>query len=177
MKIIVGSKNPNKIASVAELFSEYDVWINSEIEGVAAPSGVSDQPKSLEETITGAINRARAAFVNCDYGVGLESGLVAAPFTKSGYFDFCVCAIFDGEQIHLGVSSGFEYPPKIIQHIENNGGEIDDAVKAVGFDLRERVGYAEGMVGLLTRGRVTRKDHCQQAVRTALIHLENKDWY
>lgn len=54
---------------------------------------MSDQPKSLKETISGAMNRSRNAFSDCQFSFGLESGLMAVPFTKTGYMDVCVCVL------------------------------------------------------------------------------------
>src|SRR3989338_6992451 len=100
MKIIIGSKNPQKVAAVEEIIQDYDFLKNAAVDSVAAASEVSDQPLSLDETIQGAVNRACNAFKNCDYSIGLESGLMRVPQTKTGYMDFCACAIFDGERMH-----------------------------------------------------------------------------
>jgi non-canonical (house-cleaning) NTP pyrophosphatase len=84
MKIKVGTKNKAKVDSVVEIVEEYPHLKESVIEGISIASGVSDQPKSLEETINGAMNRAKGVFVDCDYGIGLESGLMSVPMSKSG---------------------------------------------------------------------------------------------
>ena len=113
MKTInIGTKNPQKIDAVKEVLIEYPDFKDSKINGIAADSKVSEQPKSMDETITGAINRAKNCFLNCDYSIGLESGLMKVPYTKTGYMDFTACAIYDGNKIHLGFSSAFEYPIK-----------------------------------------------------------------
>ena len=76
MRINSGSKNKIKIDALKEILFDYPYFKNAEIEAVEAPSGVDNQPKSLEETISGAMNRAKKAFANCDYSFGLESGLM-----------------------------------------------------------------------------------------------------
>lgn len=179
MNINVGSKNPQKVGAVEELAAVYDIWQGAEIVGFGVSSAVSDQPLSLEETVRGAINRAKAAFGEreCVYAVGLESGLMEIPYTKSGYMDFCACAIYDGANIHLGFSSCFEYPPKVVQLVKERGLEIDGAVRELGITDNPRIGYAEGMIGYLTQGRVSRKEYTKQSIQMALIHLENKEWY
>lgn len=78
-------------------------------------SSVSNQPKSLDETVRGAMNRALGSFVDCSYSFGIESGLMAVPNTKSGFMDVCVCAIYDGTEYHIGLSSAWE-APKQKQH-------------------------------------------------------------
>ena len=122
MKIIVGSTNKAKIEAVAEILKEYPHLAGAEVFGVSVESGVADQPMSLDETIAGAMNRARNAFKGCDYSIGLESGLMKVPNTKSGYMDFGACAIFDGEEFHLGLSSMWEFPDKRIMELIVDGG-------------------------------------------------------
>jgi non-canonical (house-cleaning) NTP pyrophosphatase len=40
----------------------------------------------------------------------------------------------------------------------------------------ENIGSEEGAIGILTKGRMTRKEYTKQALRTALIHLETFDF-
>lgn len=173
MKIKVGTKNKAKIDSVIEIMEEYPHLKDSEIEGVSTESGVSDQPKSLEETINGAINRAKNIFVDCDYSIGLESGWMSVHKTKSGYMDVCVCAIYDGRECHLGLSSAWEFPnPEITNLIMKDGLDTTQAINKVGMTTNKNIGSEEGAIGLLTKGRMNRKEYTKQALRTALIHLE-----
>src|SRR3954470_8175717 len=75
-RITVGSKNPVKLAAVRAVVVRLVDAVT--VEAVAVPSGVPDQPFGDEETIRGAIERARAARerLDADYGVGLEGGVV-----------------------------------------------------------------------------------------------------
>ncbi len=177
--VIVGSKNPSKVEAVRELLTEYPLFAGCNVTSVDVSSGVSEQPMSLAETVKGAINRAKAAYdeERGDYGVGIESGLVAVEQTITGYFDVSVCAIFDGKRIALGTSSMFEYPPTVIQKVLRDGDDISQAALKAGMTHHPKVGNAEGMVGILTKGRLPRKDYSKQAVRTALIAIENPDLY
>jgi inosine/xanthosine triphosphatase len=173
MKIIVGTTNAAKVAAVKEIVKEYAHLADATIESVKTESGVSDQPKSLQETIAGAMNRARSIFNNCDYSIGLESGLMEVPNTKSGFMDLCVCAIYDGKEFHLGLSSAWEFPdPKIMDLIVKGGMNMSEAINHVGLTSNADIGTAEGAIGLLTKGRMDRKEYTKQALRTALIHLE-----
>ena len=177
MKIKVGTKNKAKLDSVIEIIEDYPHLKNSEIEGVSTDSGVSDQPKSLEETINGAINRAKGIFLDCDYSIGIESGLMSVPMSKSGYMDVCVCAIYDGRECHLGLSSAWEFPdPSVTNLMINDGLDMSQAINKAGMTKNENIGSAEGVIGILTKGRMTRKEYTKQALRTALIHLETFDF-
>ncbi len=176
MKIKVASTNPQKIQAVKDLSLEYDFLKDSFIEGVSVPSGVSDQPKSLDETITGAKNRAKSAFEDCELSFGLESGLMNVPETKSGQMDVCVCAIYDGKEFHLGLSSAFEAPKRVTE-LMAEGMNMSDACFEAGLTDDKNIGSSEGLIGLLTKNKITRLEYTKQAVATALIHLENRDLF
>jgi len=177
MKIKVGTKNKAKVDSVIEIIEEYPHLKGGEVEGVSIPSGVSDQPKSLEETINGAMNRAKGIFVDCDYSIGIESGMMSVPMSKSGYMDVCVCAIYDGKECHLGLSSAWEFPDtSVTDLIMKEGLDMSQAINKAGMTKNENIGSEEGAIGILTKGRMTRKEYTKQALRTALIHLETFDF-
>jgi inosine/xanthosine triphosphatase len=172
MKFNVGSKNKAKVEAVAEILKEYPHLAGAQVDGVDAASGVSDQPKSLEETVAGAMNRAKAAFADCDYSIGLESGLMRVPETKTGFMDVCVSAIYDGKEFHLGLSSAWEHSG-IFDLVVNKGLDISEAANQLGLTHNPGIGAAEGAIGILTKGRLDRKAYTKQALRTALIHLED----
>ncbi len=176
MKIIVASLNKQKISAVEETIKDYPMFFEATVVGMEVSTGVSDQPKSLNETVQGAINRAKSAWGNCDYSIGIESGVVDVPFTKTGMMDTCVCAIYDGNEIHLGLSSAFE-PPKLVAKYMHEGMNMSDATFAAGLTENKKIGASEGLVGILTNGRLTRLGYTKQALTTALIHLENEHLY
>jgi inosine/xanthosine triphosphatase len=177
MKINIGSKNKNKIDALKEILKEYPDFLNAEVIFRDVDSGVSRQPKSLDETINGAINRAKNAFDECSYSFGLESGLMAVPKTKTGYIDVTTCVIFDGENFHLGMSSAFEYPIKVTKYVLENNENISDAFNKLGLTESNNLGSEQGAIGILTKNRLDRKGYTKEAIRTALVHLENKELY
>ena len=172
MKINVGSKNKAKVEAVEEILKEYPHLAGAQVEGIEVSSGVTDQPKSLDETVRGAMNRARGSFKDCDYSIGLESGLMKVPKTKTGHMDVCVCAIYDGNEFHLGLSSAWEHRA-IFDLVLTQGFDISAAANHVGLTNNPSIGAAEGAIGILTKGRLDRKEYTKQALRTALIHIEN----
>ncbi len=173
MKISIGSKNAAKIKALEEAIADYDFLKEAEIIPKEVSSGVSDQPKSLEETARGAMNRARIASENCDLSFGLESGLMHVPYSKSGFMDVCVCAIFDGKEYHLGLSSAFELPKAINKLMLEDNLDMSQACFKFGLTADPKFGTKEGAIGILTKGRVSRMAYTKQAIVTALIHLEN----
>ncbi|MFA7315375.1 MAG: inosine/xanthosine triphosphatase [Candidatus Paceibacterota bacterium] len=177
MKVIIASKNPNKISAVEEVLRESESFPELEILGNAVPSGVSEQPISLEETIRGAIQRAQSAYGDCMYSVGIESGLMEVPYTKSGYMNICVCVIHDGSVNHIGISSAFEMPTETTKLALKEGIMLDTAFKKLGHTDDDRIGYSGGISEIITKGRSNRKEYAKEAVRMALIHIENPDLY
>jgi len=176
MEIIVGSTNRAKVDAVSELLKDYPHLADARIKSVSTDSGVSEQPKSLQETITGAIHRARNSFADCEYSVGIESDLVKVPYTRGGYMDVCACAIYDGKEFHIGLSSAWEFPdPKITDLMIKKGMNMSKAINHAGITSNSAIGAAEGAVGIFTKGRVDRKEYTKQALRMALIHIDRID--
>jgi len=172
MKINVGSANQIKVDAVKEKILEYDFLKNAQVAGIEVSSDVDGQPKTLDETLKGAMNRAKNSFKDCDLSFGLESGIMPVPYTKTGYMDVCACAIFNGKEHFLGLSSAFEYPQKVIDLVLGEGLNISEAFYKSGLTENTYIGYAEGAIGYLTKGRLIRKEYTKQSITTALINLE-----
>ena len=176
MIVNVGSENQVKIEAVKEVLENYEIFNGVEFVSKSVYSSVSKQPKSLDETILGAMNRARNAFENCDYSFGIESGLIEIQHTKTGFMNICACSIYDGRKFYRGLSSAFEYPPEVIKLIFEEGLEVNEAFYKVGLTENPKLGSAEGAIGILTKGKLMRKEYTKQAIITALISLENKGY-
>jgi len=174
MKIKIASQNQVKVEALKEIIQDYPHLRNAEVTAVDVSSEVDNQPKSLEETIKGAINRSRNAYSDCNYSFGIESGLMAVPHTKTGYMDVCVCAIFDGKEYHLGLSSAWEVPKKVAEYMLHEGLDMNDAAHRAGLTRNQKIGSAEGLVGIMTKGRLTRKGYTKEAIRAALIHVDTE---
>ncbi len=173
MNIVVGSKNPAKVEAVREILQDYPHLKDADVVGVEVDSGIAEQPVSIEEMAEGAVNRARAAFVDCDYSIGIESGLMKIPQTKSGYLEACVAVVFDGTEHHLGLSSGFECPDtEVVRLVIEEGFNFADAANKTGLTNDPAIGKNQGVIGILTKGRLDRKAYTKEALRTALIHLD-----
>lgn len=172
MKIKIGSTNRIKVEALSEILQDYPHLKGAIISALEVSSSVSDQLKSLKETVKGAINRAKNSFKDCAYSFGIESGLMAVPKTKTGFMDVCVCAIFDGNEFHLGLSSAWEAPRQVMQYMLSEGLDMNQAALKAGLTKNSKVGSAEVLVGIMTKGKLTRKEYTKEAIRTALIHLE-----
>lgn len=181
MRINIASRNPVKVQAVRELIKEYDFLAKAEIVSLKAEKAenrANNQPRSLEETIQGAISRARAVFTTkCDYSFGIEGGLMEVPHTKTGYMEISACAIYDGKESYLGLSCAFELPRMIIEEIYDKNLTLNEALYKCDLTKKKNINTTIGAIGLLTKGRVTRKKSTKQAVQMALVHLENVTLY
>ena len=177
MKVGIGSKNKTKVDAIAQVLTDYPMFAGAEVEGIAVTVEQFGHPKSIDETVAGAVDRAKQAFVGNDYGFGIESGLMRVPQTKSGYMEVAVCAIFDGTQVHMGLSQAYEWPKKVLDKIMNEGMDGSQAMKAAGLTQHEKLGEHEGFVGIFTKGRTNRTEYNKAAVVMALMHIENPEHF
>jgi non-canonical (house-cleaning) NTP pyrophosphatase len=55
----------------------------------------------------------------------------------------------------LGVST-YEVPPQILEHVLNQKMDLSQACFHSGITSKAKVGAGEGLIGILTRGRIDR---------------------
>jgi inosine/xanthosine triphosphatase len=177
MKVGMGSKNQTKVAALRDVLKEYPIFSGCEVIGKDVVVEEFGHPKNITETVEGAILRAKQAYEGNDYGFGIEGGLMAVPHTKSGVVEVAACAIFDGSQVHLGLSPAFEWPTKVTDSILNKGLDGSQAMKEAGLTPHEKIGEKEGVIGLLTKGRMNRTEYNKLAIMMALTHLENPEHF
>jgi inosine/xanthosine triphosphatase len=172
MIINVGSENKIKIDAVKEVVKEYMFLHKSTIISFKPNSEVSEQPKSMEEILLGAINRAKNSFKNCDYSIGIEDGLMKVPYIKTGYMNLGACIIYDGKNIFPGCTPAYEYDSEIIRCIFERNMTVNEAFYALRFTEDPKLGSREGAIGVLTHFRTTRKEQIKEGLRMALIQLD-----
>ncbi|MBM3231832.1 DUF84 family protein [Candidatus Pacearchaeota archaeon] len=179
MIINIGSKNPVKFEAVRQAFLKYQDFIDAEFRGIEVPvpeSIIPEQPRGMEEIWAGAEFRARQAFRDCNYSVGLESGLYKVPLNGESLprMNFAACVIFDGKRIYIGQNSGFVIPRIVAEIIQREKVQLDEAWRRAGLTDEERIGYGNGIIHGLTGGRFDRKRYLEQAVHMTVTHLLNK---
>lgn len=154
MIVRVGTAGAMKVAAVRRAFARY--FRGLRVEGVDVPSGVSPQPLSFGEVAKGARNRARGAFRDCDYAVGIEAGIFRMAALSPRPFQITVACVFDGRREGLGAGPFFEVPASIVRRI----------VKA-----------DTGTVALVTKGKMTREGLTRDAVMMALAPFVSAELY
>jgi len=176
MNITLGSTNPIKISALEQTILKFEELKTYTVKGINVDSNVQEQPKSFEETITGATNRAKACFKE-NLSFGIESGLVKASKANSGYIDITACIVFDGINCFLGTSSGFEYPKQVITEVFENGLDISQAFNKLKLTENTDIGKSIGAMGVLSKGEVPRLKITSDAIYMSLIPFLNKKLY
>ena len=183
MHIFVGSTNPVKINAVTTAASE--TWPDVRVQGLDVPSGISEQPIGDEETLQGAINRAKMALdqgleslteeqLKSDQmiGVGLEGGVFH--FSKTELWSTVWVAVVDTEgTIFTANGARFRVPDSIAERILT-GGEMGPIVeRLVGeADVRSK----QGMIGIITQGFVDRAEEYAGITKMAIGLWYGRDW-
>jgi inosine/xanthosine triphosphatase len=164
-RIAVGSNNPVKVGAVRTVLAH--IAPEATVEGVAVPSGVSDQPWGDDETIRGAVARAHAAraALDADWGVGLEGGVIDDGGTRVRTCAWAAIVGRDGRE-GVGGSLSLELPPHVAALVRG-GMELGHAMDAV--TGRRNVKHGVGAVGILTAGLVTRQGAYETLVAYALV--------
>jgi len=179
MRINVGSKNQTKIDAVIDAVKLYPkLFVAPEIKGIDVDIPLFGHPKSIDETVEGAITRAKKAFLDCDYSFGIEGGLMKVAGSQTGYMETGACAIYDGQKIYLGLSPAFEWPKKVFDLIISGKADGSQAFKLTGLTKHKKLGaMSGGITGVLTDQRLKREDFTKYAIIMALIQLDQPQYF
>ncbi|WP_088005547.1 DUF84 family protein [Indiicoccus explosivorum] len=160
MRAIVASRNPAKVGAAAAVLEETFPAIR--VEGRETDSGVSAQPLTAEETLNGAINRAKKALQenDADLAVGLEGGV----YELQGALYLCnwgALAVPGGPVLTAG---GAQIPlPEVVAAAVRAGEELGPVMDR--FAEETGIRKHKGAVGVLTEGFITRRSMFEHVVR------------
>lgn len=152
MKIIVASKNPVKIEAARTSFETAFADQEIEVLAVDAPSLVSEQPMSTQETRDGAVNRVKYCqqHHSADYYISYEGGVDIFDGIPSTYAVVCIA---DGSKLQTGRTASLPLPNQIYQKLKSGdelGPAMDDMFNTVNIKQKG------GAIGQLTNGLETR---------------------
>lgn len=157
MKIFIGSKNPTKVQAVKNIFP-----MDNEVIAVDVASNVAQQPLTDQETIQGAINRAKGALYTGDgvIGIGLEGGVQQ---TDYGLFlcNWGALAVEGSTPIIAG-GARILLPDSIAQRLiagEELGPVMDD------FTNKHQIRSHEGAIGIFTANEIKREEMFTHVVK------------
>ncbi len=173
MKIALGSTSDSKIAILKDVLTPL-VKEELTISGYDVNSGITDQPLTEEETVKGAITRAKDAMSKSkdkpEIAVGMEGGL--QKIADKGYFLVCVVAIvdFDGH-LSLGLGGKLQLPVEVSKGIENDG-QFGQLIRDY-----ENKHKNDNKVKPLVRALISRNTAFEEALRNAYLSFQNKSHY
>lgn len=154
MIVRVGTANPMKIRAARKAFAKF--FGKAQVTGVEVPSSVSPQPISFGEIVRGARERARKAFRECDFSVGIEAGVFRVGPVSHRPFQITMACVYDGAREALGSGPFFEIPPSMVKQV---------------------VLADTGSVAVVTKGKVTRESVTRDAVLMALAPFVSPELY
>ncbi|MFC7061482.1 DUF84 family protein [Halobacillus seohaensis] len=156
MKIYIGSLNPTKVDAVKQVFA------NDEVFSVDVESKVAAQPFSDDETLEGAVNRARecATMKKSEIGIGLEGGVMEIDE------DIFLCnwgALVDQkENVYRASGARIPLPEEIKAGLET-GRELGELMDS--YAEKINVSKHEGAIGIFTNGQIKRDEMFSHVVR------------
>lgn len=164
LSILVGSKNPVKVAAAKAVFERYYPDHQIDCQGLHAPSGVPDQPIGEDETRIGAENRVRylQQHHDADFYCAMEGG--AADFSY-GPATFAFVVIANKTNMSIGRSSNLPLPRSFYQALLD-GEELGNVMDAA-FNTTN-IKQQGGAIGLLTHHQATRESTYTQALTLAM---------
>lgn len=171
IKILVASKNPAKLNSAEVSFKKY--FKNVEVTGKEVQSGVSDTPITEKETLRGVKNRMKVLEKerNFDFKISVEAGTQKIAGTR---YLFTWVMIKKGEKESFGRSISYPLPSSVNDELEKTGHLSEIAEKISGVrDERSK----DGLIGFLSKGKITRSMLTEGAVMCALLTFLNEDIY
>lgn len=172
--IILASKNPVKAQATLAGFKQMLPAETFELETVSTTSGVGDQPMSSDETLRGAVNRARGAAEMVpvgDYWVGIEGG-VEEQGNEMAAFAWVV--VLSKDRAGKGRTGTFFLPEQVARLIRE-GKELGDADDIVFGKTNSK--QENGAIGILTGDVIDRARLYEQAVIMALVPFKNVGLY
>lgn len=165
MIVAVGSKNPAKVDAVRQIFQNNE----DQVIALEVPSGVHSQPFSDEETIEGAINRAKACLKepNVQIGIGLEGGVVKTSF---GLFlcNWGALVVKGREPIIAGGAR--IVLPKEIENRLLSGEELGPVMDE--YTNQKNIRKKEGAIGVFTNEAITRSQMFEHIMKMLVGQLE-----
>jgi inosine/xanthosine triphosphatase len=159
LKVAIGTTNPAKVQAIQKAFQEQYGEVHFQC--LKTDSHVSEQPLSDQETIEGALNRAKNVLkaADSDVGIGLEGGV------SESLYGMFVCnwgalVDLDGNEI-IGGGARISLPNEISRELKA-GKELGPLMDE--YTQRTGIRKKEGAIGVFTNSLMTREDMFRHVV-------------
>ena len=176
LRVQAGTDNPTKLSGARTALSRV-FGRKVSLHGHKEDSRVSHHPFN-EETFAGAANRAHAAWKrangaagkgsangNCDYSLGMESGLFS--LAHGTHVDITVCCVYDGKRETYGTGMGFVVPEWIAEKIRAHGSDLSKVMKEIMGE--DKIGRRQGALGWFSDGKIHRREQVESSVACAFV--------
>lgn len=169
----------NGVQRAFQKISHISPFNNLVFEPLQIESGVQATPLSIDELMTGARQRAEAAFAigeskNSEIilSVGVEGGSYVSQ--KHVFLQSWACA-YDGKRRSFGSSGAIEIPQALSDAVVRDGADLGKVIDV--FAEQNDVRSNQGTWGILTADLITREDSFELATLNALAPFFNKKMY
>ncbi|TMU86058.1 DUF84 family protein [Bacillus sp. BHET2] len=169
MKIAIGTTNPAKVQAIQKAFLAH--YEDVQFQQIKTESYVSDQPLSDQETIEGALNRAKGVLraTDSDVGIGLEGGV------SDSLYGMFLCnwgALVDSRGNEI-IGGGARIPlPIDISYELKAGKELGPLMDE--YTQRTGIRQKEGAIGVYTNGLITREEMFSHVVQLLIGQWQRK---
>ena len=185
MKIYVASKNPVKINAVTIALSES--YPDVKVIGKSVPSGVSAQPMTDRETLTGSINRAKALkelILSKKIHppreellfIGAEGGVYHPSFAKKKeelWSTVWISVLDQEDNVYSASGARFRLPQVLADGILA-GQELGSVVGALFDD--QNLKQKSGAIGVLTKNFIDRTEEYVSIAKLAIGLWYGRTW-
>ncbi len=170
--IALGTTSDQKIKYLEEVLAELE--IEAELIPIEVASGVTDQPKTTEETEQGSVNRAKGAFMKipaADFAIGIEVGYHKN--SNDEYEMFCWVTIIDKNGYQISSQSHKFLLPKYHQGLLNEDKYLGDHLDGYLKDEKS-TNHVKKHIDDIIRYR---KPFIENALKNALIcYMQKEDF-
>lgn len=158
MEVAVGSTNPIKIQAVKNGFND----ANIQVVPCIASSNVRSQPLSDDETLRGAINRAKDCLdkTECKLAIGLEAGVVV--FEQQLFLSHWGALVDRDQNVYFTNGPLILLPGEYHADLFDGKNLEEIMHRSTGIDS---LGSKEGAIGVFTQNRLNREQVLTQIVK------------
>jgi non-canonical (house-cleaning) NTP pyrophosphatase len=170
MKVYISSESSIKHTAVEAAFAKLEMAV----ETVAVPvkSGVNEQPKSMDETYIGALNRheqlvQKVSQDSDDYLITIESGIFT-PRSEHNYFGTTTLVVEKDGERHVGIDVDLEFPRYMTDRVPSEFKDLGELVK------KEYGATTSDPFPYFTDGKITRQYVLENALYNVLVQFNDK---
>jgi non-canonical (house-cleaning) NTP pyrophosphatase len=165
-KVMMSTTSVLKHTAVSRAFRK--VGISVQVDGMKVPSGVAEQPSTMDETYEGAMNRHRALkeqASDADYFVTIESGLHKIHANHSLFGCNALIVEKAGQELKLGMDIDIEFPKEMLDRVPS---EYPD----IGVLVQEEFGsLVKDPYPYFTNGKMTRLKTLENSLYNVVIQI------